>query len=714
MTVTSDVNRSGPYNGNGVTTVFDYDFRILDRAHLRVVSTSADGEETTLELDDDYDVSGVGGANGGSVTITPAPVSGTTITIFLNVPFTQEMDLQNQGAFHAETIEQAFDLATMRDQQMAEELARSVKFPADYDGPPATVSDVLEASVTAVDAAARAEASAASSDVANAQAASAGRRRLLGYDLASPAVLVKSVGSVVANDWNLQPSRTAAQNRVALEAALSYMGGEGGGELLVHGVGDTLPIEPLDDIPVNVSIRGDHPQAAVFSFNESAGVHGFTFQTPSDGSHFWGGISGCSIVNSGVNKMGKAISTPLDEDLFDAATHWLFERIQFRGGAWDTYMDLGDANQGAVRFVEIRGTYNARSTDVGQADSIGINVSAQKGTIGWDLANLMLVSVRRPIRLGNMSEGLSIRDSELVNCWIGIDRDPDPSRPGGFVDNVHINANHRAIRLARSREFVIGKVLLYRDGSYFDHTGDWKGIEIDGSGGISIGTAIFRVPGTFANDAGMVAIDIDSTSQISIDKIMVREAGGIDKALKLVNTDTVMVGGMVLNEVPTWLEVDTLSQNLDIGPVVAYGAKPAVTPWAFASGISGARKRTMKLDRKTAFQFYRDYGAITAAATIDLFPGFSAAKNRWQMSAGAGAYTYNIDLDGISAVDGDVIELRFHFDNTANPTVNIRQGSGGSTIRSLNNTTGAIWRPFVRLVCNGSGWQEDDYHLSLA
>ena len=165
MTVTSEINRSGPYNGNGVTTVFDYDFRIVSRAHLRVVSTSADGEEMTLELDDDYDVSDVGAANGGAVTITPAPVSGSTITIFLNVPFTQEMNLENQGAYYAETVEAAFDLAVMRDQQMAEEIHRAVKMPADYDGPDVTTSDVFDAAAQAEAAADRAEAAALSTDV---------------------------------------------------------------------------------------------------------------------------------------------------------------------------------------------------------------------------------------------------------------------------------------------------------------------------------------------------------------------------------------------------------------------------------------------------------------------------------------------------------------------------------------------------------------------
>lgn len=562
-------------------------------------------------------------------------------------------------------------------------------------------------------AALAAEIAEASALVTGAGAATAGRGKILGFAVASPSVLVKGEGPVVANDWNLNPTRTAAQNRVALDAALAYMESEGGGELQVLGAGDTIPIEPISAIPANISIRGNHPNAVAFSFNESAGVDGFTFVAPASGTYLWSGLKGCSILNAGANKMGKAVSTPDSTPLFAAATHWEFERIQFRGGNWAEYMSLGDANQGSVRYIEWRGTYDARSNDSGQVDCIGIDVSAATGSIGWEFTGLMCVSVRRPMHFGDNTEGFALTNSEFVNCWIGLDRDPNPSKPGGFVDNVHINANYRAIRLARTRDFMVGKVLLYRDGSYYDHTGDWKAIEIDGSGGVAIARAIVRVPSGFVNDTGMTAIDIDSTSQVDIGEIIVREAGGLDTVLKLVNTDTIKVGGLVVNEVPVWADIDTLSQNINIGPVVAYGAKPATSPWVIAAGMTGAKKRTIKINRLSAFQNYNDRGAISAAATAILRPGFDAMANRWQMSAGGGAYTYNIDLDIDSAVDGDRFDLRFHFDNTVNPTVVIRNGSGGSTILSLNNATGAIWRPKTILVYNGSGWQLDDYHLSL-
>lgn len=130
MTVPSETNRSGPYNGNGSTTVFGYGFRIIDEDHLRVIKTSALSVETTLTIDTDYIVSDVGEPAGGQVALTVAPSTGETVTILRNIPFVQETDLENQGAYYAETVEDALDLAAMRDQQIVEELGRAIRIPA--------------------------------------------------------------------------------------------------------------------------------------------------------------------------------------------------------------------------------------------------------------------------------------------------------------------------------------------------------------------------------------------------------------------------------------------------------------------------------------------------------------------------------------------------------------------------------------------------------
>ncbi|MBX5020431.1 hypothetical protein [Rhizobium lentis] len=141
MTISSEVNRSGPYPGNGVTTAFDYDFKIYLPEHLQVIKTDASGVDTVLVLDSDYTVTGLGSDGGGQAIVVPAPATGTKITLLLDVPFTQETDLENQGAYFAETVERAFDLMVMRLQQLKERSTRAVTIPPSVDD--ATIDELI-------------------------------------------------------------------------------------------------------------------------------------------------------------------------------------------------------------------------------------------------------------------------------------------------------------------------------------------------------------------------------------------------------------------------------------------------------------------------------------------------------------------------------------------------------------------------------------------
>lgn len=158
MTISSETNRSGPFNGNGVTTVFAGGFSIADEEHVQVILADADDIETVQVLSTDYTVSGVGDETF-DVTMLVAPASGETLTLIRNVPFVQEMDLENQGPFFAETIEAAFDLAVARDQQLQEQIDRAVKATVSSDiDPDEVIADLFQAAADAATAAAAAEA----------------------------------------------------------------------------------------------------------------------------------------------------------------------------------------------------------------------------------------------------------------------------------------------------------------------------------------------------------------------------------------------------------------------------------------------------------------------------------------------------------------------------------------------------------------------------
>lgn len=112
MTIPASQVPSIQYTGNGVTDTFTYNFKITSKVDLKVVTTDLEGVDTTLTLGIDYTVSGVGDAEGGSITLTSPLTDQFQITLIDNIVSSQETPFGNQGAFHAVLHENAFDKVT--------------------------------------------------------------------------------------------------------------------------------------------------------------------------------------------------------------------------------------------------------------------------------------------------------------------------------------------------------------------------------------------------------------------------------------------------------------------------------------------------------------------------------------------------------------------------------------------------------------------------
>ena len=89
---------------NGLTTLFAFDFLLLDDADLVV---EVDGTPRTLGTH--YTVSGVGNPAGGDITFTSAPANGATVIIYRLTALERATDYQDNGDLLAETINDDFD-----------------------------------------------------------------------------------------------------------------------------------------------------------------------------------------------------------------------------------------------------------------------------------------------------------------------------------------------------------------------------------------------------------------------------------------------------------------------------------------------------------------------------------------------------------------------------------------------------------------------------
>ncbi|CAB4121140.1 Bacteriophage T7 tail fibre protein [uncultured Caudovirales phage] len=122
MAVNTSTNKIS-YTGDGTTTVFAYNFKILDATHLNVYLAGV------LQTSG-YSVTGVGADAGGGVVFGTAPGSGTTVLLQRIVPLTQPVSTVDNATILSSVLDTALDRVTMQTQQNSADIAGSIKTPA--------------------------------------------------------------------------------------------------------------------------------------------------------------------------------------------------------------------------------------------------------------------------------------------------------------------------------------------------------------------------------------------------------------------------------------------------------------------------------------------------------------------------------------------------------------------------------------------------------
>jgi len=131
------------YEGSDDTLSYSYDFKVFQSSHLRVVvRVIATGAESILTLDTDYSVTGAG-ATSGTIELIDANQAWITSGGFLSssyalvimrvLPIEQSTSIKGQGSYYPELHENQFDKQVMIDQQLHEEINRSVKLAESAD-----------------------------------------------------------------------------------------------------------------------------------------------------------------------------------------------------------------------------------------------------------------------------------------------------------------------------------------------------------------------------------------------------------------------------------------------------------------------------------------------------------------------------------------------------------------------------------------------------
>lgn len=112
------------YTGDNSTTAFSFPYLFYSNSHLKVYLDGVLKAITTH-----YTVTGAENPAGGTVTFLTAPGTGVEVVIQRIAPTTQETDLENFDGNPADVTEKQFDLLAMVDQQLTEQVARTILAP---------------------------------------------------------------------------------------------------------------------------------------------------------------------------------------------------------------------------------------------------------------------------------------------------------------------------------------------------------------------------------------------------------------------------------------------------------------------------------------------------------------------------------------------------------------------------------------------------------
>lgn len=129
MTVATQANLVS-YLGDDIAVTFPFTFPVFDETHLLVLIQDTTTLASIALSSSDYSVTGIGNDNGGSVVTDTPPATGTRIILARVLPFTQDLDVDNQGGFYPRNFERQLDIAEMQTQQLNEEQNRSIRGPS--------------------------------------------------------------------------------------------------------------------------------------------------------------------------------------------------------------------------------------------------------------------------------------------------------------------------------------------------------------------------------------------------------------------------------------------------------------------------------------------------------------------------------------------------------------------------------------------------------
>lgn len=368
---------------------------------------------------------------------------------------------------------------------------------------------------------------------------------------------------------------------------------------------------------------------------------------------------------------------------------------------FEEMIKIGDCRGGDILLVGYGG-YKTNQTPIGQRAVMGgVAIGGATGNIGLDI-KLLINNVRRGLNILDGTEGFVVT-GEIVGCDYGIDTiNQSLVEPGGFIDNMHVNAGVGAYRLINRPEISIGQASAYKADTFFnDGASEWTGFDIGSGSGATIGS-IKAIVGNSFTASRNTALKVDGNGwPTSFESLDARNCGDVIN----LNNATDFKGGKT-------------SAVACLKGYVISGASTARVTLGKVTDKDGTLSPYVEIDAlvpDNAVQYSQDEMQISgqgtlnisAAGTTELSPIASAKFTNVVMTSGAAAYTYIIVLDDTTnCVEGSEMTFKISTPGGVDRILEVRRKSDNALLGSAF-TGGAGTRYFASYIYRAGLFQRN-------
>jgi hypothetical protein len=348
-------------------------------------------------------------------------------------------------------------------------------------------------------------------------------------------------------------------------------------------------------------------------------------------------------------------------------------------------IDSRNMNKLSLVDTNVTGGYKIETDPTPQAKTYGLYTGGT--SIGIHMSDFNVKCVETAWEFGDNVEGFWIDSCEWIYVRRGVNSNTSTSKPGGWIDGLHINCGLEGIHLRHRNVTYLSGVSVLRASFYFPEA-TWDGIIMEDCQRYTISDYCMR-PDFTGNTGTKKGISVIGGigGQIGKGSIAYMTQG---IAVSGANTG-LDIGEPYLESCSTNVVISSDCVDVKVGDIKYNGARL----------VTNSSPST-RFDKNNGYYTVDStIRTISAAGSETFQQGTSKRHARIRLDAGSAAYTYNIVMSNTGAIEGDVFEVSVRMAAT-NPTLTI---TADSAVTQTIPAPASLTSYYVKMVFTSSVWR---------